>query len=313
MKKYLITGSTGFVGNHLVNRLLKDVDNKIFCMDMNIDDELNLKKSERIEFIKGNILDRNFAQSAIFDISPDFIVHLAARKNRTNSILDYSESINVNILGTLNILKASLYLNNLKRIVLLGTAEEYGNVIIPFRENGGATPFSAYGISKLTSTLLGLSFWNIHNVPTVVLRPTIAYGPGQGVEMFISSLISTLIKGKKFEMSFGEQSRNFIYIDDLISSILLALRNNNCCGEIINIGSARSYKLEEVARLIERKLGLTNRILFGAKRYRDSEIMNYDVDINKARELLGWSTEFEFERGIDETINYFIDLEKKNI
>ena len=308
-KRVIITGASGFIGKHLVSTLLAS-NYRLVCLDLNFDENFNDCYETKVDHYKGDIQDINFIEPILLKYSPDYIIHLAGLKNRENSIAEFDMSMKVNYFGTLNILTIAKDIKNLKRIVLIGTAEEYGNIDEVFTENGKVDPSSAYGLSKLSSSILGKIFYKQFGMPLVVLRPSIAYGPGQGPEMFIPALIETLINNKPFDMTAGAQYRNFIYVLDLIHAIELALICDQCNGEIINIGARNSEKLKDVAVYIASQLQKEHLLNIGAIPYRKSELMDYRIDINKASEVLNWAPRYNFEEGFKETTKYYL---KKNI
>jgi len=309
MKKYLITGASGFIGTHLISYLLRENNSKVYCIYKNNFKKTRSQANDRVIYLRGDILDYKLTRSTIIDINPSFIIHLAARKERTNNLSDFDQSILTNSIGALNVLKSSYELSSLQKVVLIGTADEYGDSKIPFKEDGITFPKSVYGLSKLTSTLIGLTFSEHFDLPVVILRPTIVFGPGQDDGMFISALLSKLLIGEKFKMTPGNQLRNFIYIDDLIHAIILSM-NNDIKGEIINIGGLQSFRLKTIAKLVENLLGVENMVLIGAIPYRAGEIMNYNVDISKAKKLLEWVPKTSIEKGISNIIHYHSDFLK---
>lgn len=304
-KSVLITGSSGFIGKHLISTLLK-LNYKLICIDLNHDTEFIANYGASLKYYNGNIQNSEFIEEVFLKHSPDYIVHLAGLKNRTNSKDEFNISMNDNYYGTLNILNAAENTQNLKRIVLMGTAEEYGNLEDIYIESGKTEPVSAYGLSKLSATLLGMVFNKQYGLPVVVLRPSIAYGPGQGNEMFIPALINSLVKNVVFDMTSGNQYRNFVYVLDLVYAIELALLNDECNGQIINIGASKSVRLIEAAAYIANKLKKKHLLNVGAIQYKKSEMMNYHLDVTKASEMLKWAPNYNFYDSLNETINYYV-------
>jgi|NGEPerStandDraft_6_1074524.scaffolds.fasta_scaffold11264_4 nucleoside-diphosphate-sugar epimerase len=301
--KILITGASGFIGKHMLRKIF-NTSNIIACVDLFYDEDFFKEYGKRVQVFSGNMLDKSFITSCIKSFSPDYVFHLAGSKKRTNSLPEFKISNEINYLGTLNLFEALLEVQNLKLVTLLGTIEEYGSTNPPFREDSLELPGSAYGLSKLTVTKLGLIFNHQFNLPVVILRPSIAYGPDQGEEMFIPALIKSLLRNKPFQMTEGNQLRDFIYIDDLINAMIKSITCTGLEGQIINIAAGTSVRLRDIALQIAVITNSIDNLKIGEVPYRNSEIMNYAVDITKATKLLHWHPETTLTDGLERTISF---------
>lgn len=299
-KKVLITGASGFIGSVLIARLEASGYNVIPLSH-------NKRFYNYKNYIVGDVLDKDKINTLISDLKPEVVFHLAADKFRTSSsITQLWNSLNVNLLGTLNIVEACLNSGSLEQFIFLGTCEEYGESITPFVEAQRENPASAYGFSKMTATHLLENLNKTKEFPATILRPSIAYGPGQSTDMFLTELIETLLKGKRFDMSSGQQIRDFVFVDDVVDACLLAL-DGNAVGRVVNIGSGQSMSLREVAILAAKTISDSAQplIQFGSLPYRDSEIMNYSIDISLAQSILGWAPRTAFSDGILKTVDSY--------
>tara|TARA_B110000259_G_C13994751_1_gene393986 strand:+ start:61 stop:1002 length:942 start_codon:yes stop_codon:yes gene_type:complete len=303
-KTILITGVGGYIGKYLLKNLMQ-FDYKIIGIDLVFDDEFRKEFDNKVIMLEGNLLNKNFINSSVKNYAPDYVFHLAASKSRSNQIQQFKTSNEINYLGTLTLFEALLDCKNLKLVTLLGTIEEYGQTTTPFREDSNERPDSAYGLSKLTATKLALLFNHQFNLPTVVLRPSIAYGPGQGEEMFIPALIKSLLKQEPFKMTEGNQLRDFIYIDDLIDALVKCVNSVGIEGQIINIAYGTSVKLKDIAWQIAEMANSKENLLMGEISYRNSEIMNYSVDISKVSKLFNWSPQTSLTQGLEKTIKFY--------
>ena len=301
MRKILITGAAGFIGSNLINTLLKQ---ECEIAVINRSDNPNFKN---IKKYIGDICEYSFIEKSILDFQPNKVFHLAGYKNRSPDIAEVSLSLNVNLIGTLNLYQALLKVTTVQSVVSLGTTDEYGINNSSFTESSFENPISPYGFSKLCGTQLAKFFNRNFNLPVVVLRPTIAYGPLQANDMFIPSLINTLIANKDFKMTEGNQLRDFIYISDLVEAMLLISENQNCSGKIFNIGSGMSQKLKDVASTIASGFNKEYLLKLGSIPYRQNEVMKYMTSIDKVKNTFGWKPKIDFKKGIELTIKHYRD------
>ena len=300
-RQVLITGANGFIGRHL-SKALTAQGAAVSILDL-----VPARDHPQKQHYVGDLRDAHFVDRALEQSSPEFIFHLAAFKERTSAIEAFSDAISVNLMGSLNIFTAAKKLRNLRSLVVIGTAEEYGSISGPFQEEHREAPINAYSFSKLCVTHLSEVLHRIYNIPSIVIRPTLAYGPGQDVDMFLPALIKTVLQDQPFPMTPGRQTRDFIYVSDLVEALLHAATAPGAAGQVVNIGSGQSVPLGDLAQKIERDLGKSGLVLIGAKEYRIGEVMEYGVDIGKAKELLHWTPKVGLEEGIRDTIRYYRD------
>lgn len=303
-KKVLVTGASGYIGSRLVRNLL-ETGHTVIAFDMHFSQRFSEDFGTSVKCIEGNILDEEKLVVIFESEAVEYIYHMAGLKNRTNKVEEFTLLNNINYGGTLSVLSAAVKYDKIKHIVLMGTTEEYGSAIAPFTEETQELPNSAYGLSKLSATKLARLFYTQYKVPVTVLRPSITYGPGQGVEMFLPAMIDTLVKGQPFKMSPGEQVRDFLYIDDLVEAIIACCEEPRLEGEIVNVASGISLQLKEVAEHVAKMLGKEKLLEVGAIPFRGFEIMNYSINIEKILKLSSWRPTTSFEDGLRMTIDSF--------
>jgi UDP-glucose 4-epimerase len=299
-QKILITGSSGFIGANLLNTLKSE------NFDIAVIDRSNNPNLKNVTKYVGDICDYSFVEKAVLDFQPGKVFHLAGYKNRASNVEELSLSLRVNLMGTLNLYQALTKVSALESIIALGTTDEYG-IHNSFRESSIENPISPYGFSKLCGTQLAQFFYRSFNLPVIILRPTIAYGPHQANDMFIPSLINTLIVNKDFKMTEGNQLRDFIYISDLVEAMLVISENQNCNGEIFNVGYGESLMLKDVASTIASDLNKEHLLKLGSIPYRQNEVMKYATCIDKFCKKTGWIPKVSFKKGIELTVKHYKD------
>lgn len=304
--RVMVTGATGFIGYHLCAALLQKSVEIIPVSRSSINQRFSYSFHRSV-----NILNRCQIVQVLEETYPDVIVHLAASKNRSLNLDAYRSEFEVNLNGTMNLVEACQKYGRIKKFVYLGSCDEYGVQSAPFRETDCELPLTAYGASKLAATKFLQAQAKLWGFPTVILRPSVVYGPGQDTSMFLPSLIQSIFHNELFELSEGKQTRDFIFIDDLIESILLLINEKNFYGEIINISSGISITIKELANLVVQIMGRNSGQLlkFSASNYRKSEIMNYVVNNEKAFKLIGWYPKTSIEEGISKIIRYHHEKE----
>jgi len=293
-RKALITGGAGFIGRRL-RKKLEALGAEVYSLDS--------AEGEGPRALKCDVRDAAALAAAVREISPEFVFHLAGRVDRTADAALLRPMLEVNFLGALNLFEALKKVPVCRAVLLLGTGEEYGRFAEPpFREDYREDPVGPYSFSKFCATRLAGLFHRLYGLPAIVLRPTLAYGPGQEAGMFIPSVIETLRRGEKFAMTAGEQVRDFIFIDDLVSVYLAAGAAGTGFGGIFNIGSGETCSIRDLAMKIGRLMGREKLLEIGARPYRPAEIMDYRVDFSKAVKAFGWKPETGLERGLQLTI-----------
>jgi UDP-glucose 4-epimerase len=299
-KTVLVTGHNGFIGKNLCEALLFNgfavvgIGRGSSCPSKACFLSYELDVLSRIDVT--NIIDRH---------RPEIIIHLAGSL-RSHDYKDIRECIDMSQQGSWNVIDAALKLPSLEKFIFLGSCEEYGSIDVPFIESSQELPNTAYGLAKLSTTRYLQALSRIYDFPSLILRPSVVYGPGQNEKMFLPDLITHLLNNQKFDMSKGDQTRDFVFVDDIVRAILLAIKVKKCNGEIINISSYSPILIKdlaiEVANLVHDEA--FNLINYGAKDYRLGESMHYFADNSKSKTLLAWSPQITLAEGIHRTVEW---------
>jgi len=299
MKKYLVTGGAGFIGSHLVDKLVEQ-NNEVVVID-------NLSSGKK-EYINSKADFYNLDICDFDKISPifkevDYVFHLAAIPRVPVSIQDPIGTSKVNILGTINVFKAAID-NKVKRIVFASSSAVYGNQEkLPLEENMTPNPLSPYGLQKLAGEQAAKMFVELHKVPIVCLRYFNVYGPRIDFDSDYSLVLGKFLKLKSQNKPLtvygdGEQTRGFCFIEDVVDANIKASQSPKIKGgEVINIGPEKSYSINYLAKLIG------GEVKYLPKRAGDP--LATKADINLAKELLMWQPKVDFKDGVEITKKWF--------
>jgi len=275
MKTIAITGSSGFIGSHL----MKSLQNKTFIL-------------KELDLIKGiDICNWN----EISNLSGiDVFIHLAAKSFVPDSFKTPHQFYNINVASTLNILELAR-LNGAKVIYfssyLYGTPE-----YLPIDEKHPVTPHNPYAQSKLICEKLCEGYHRDFNVPVIIMRPFNIYGPGQNSSFLIPSIIKQL-KEDKIILKDPRPKRDFIYIDDIVNAVLKAIDYKKTGFEIFNLGTGKSFSVEEVVCKILNYAEKRPELCF-TNEYRKEEVLDTIANISKVSDALQWIPEIDFDQGL---------------
>jgi nucleoside-diphosphate-sugar epimerase len=297
----LITGANGFVGRHLIWHLSQKGGVQIVATDMQ--DALTPLGSLRcsVEYVAGDLSDRTFVEKLAAEKPFKALVHLAAVLSQSADMATYFSIMNSNIQATFLLLEAAR--KNESRIIFPSTALVYGCQKGPFREDMQTDPGDFYALSKSMCEQLIRFYGRKYGVPSVIFRIGILYGPSQSGAMFIPSLVSALLAGREFPMTNGEQTRDFVYIEDFVRALDTALSDDALSG-VFNIGTGKAPTLRETAVSAEQVAGVTGKIKVGVLPYREHESWEYCLDSGKAEAVLGWKTLTGLVEGLSKTIEF---------
>ncbi|MEO8446124.1 MAG: NAD-dependent epimerase/dehydratase family protein [bacterium] len=314
-KKILLTGGAGFIGSTLTAALIKD--NEVLIYDNFSRDSLANKNitSKNLKVVKDDVLNFDALRKACEDFRPQIVVHLAAIAGIDTVIINPVRTLDVNINGTLNLLKAlKRYSGKLERVLDFSTSEVLGAYAYKSNEKS-STNFApvgearwTYSISKVTGEHLMHSFYKMHGYPIVTVRPFNIYGPGQVGEGAIQIFIKNVVKKKNIEIhGDGDQIRSWCYIDDMMNGIEKCLTNKKAIGEIFNIGNPKgTITISSLAEKIVSLCKSHSKIVYVPKNYVDVELRIPSIE--KAKDLLGFIPQVDLNEGILKTYQWY----KKN-
>jgi len=307
MAKYLVTGGAGFIGSNIVEELVR-LKHSIRVLDnFSTGSKANLAPfMNSIELVEGDIRDKKILSKALRDI--DFVFHLAALRSVAKSVEDPVETHDVNATGTLNLLIAAKEAG-VQRFIYSSTCAAYGDAkTFPQRESDTVAPISPYGASKLAGETYCMVFAKTLGLEAVALRYFNVYGPRQNPESKYSSVVPGFIfdiMKKRIPVVDwdGKQSRDFVFVKDVVRANILAIKARNASGEVFNVGNGRATTIYEILMQIEKILGKKISPKFGPK--REGDVRKVYSDISKAKRILGFKPAFTLEAGLKLTIDWF--------
>lgn len=317
-KRILLTGGAGFIGSRLAELL--HGNNEVLIYDSFKRDSLKHKKiiQKKIRIAEGDILDYNRMAKTCADFRPQIAIHLAAVAGVDTVIQNPVKTMEVNVIGTFNFVKA-LEKNSgiLERVINFSTSEVLGSYAYKSTEkmNTNLSPVGegrwTYSISKVTGEHLLFSYYKEKGYPAVSIRPFNIYGPGQIGEGAIHIFIKNAILNKDIEIhGDGDQIRSWCYIDDMIEGTMLCMQNPKAVGEIFNIGNPKgTVTISSLAEKIVTLCKTKSRIKYIPKNYVDVELRIPSID--KAADILGFKPKTSLNEGIIKTFEWYSRILKK--
>ena len=299
--KVLVTGGAGFIGSHLVDRLVNEGYEVRVLDDLstgklgNIDGHL---KAGRVEFVKGDIRDVSLVRKSLDGV--DVVVHFAALTSVPFSVANPDLTFDVNLLGTLNLLRACVQAG-VGRFVFVSSCAVCGDPeSLPVNEEARTAPISPYAESKLLGERYCLGFQERWLLGSVVLRFFNVYGPRQGMNDY-SGVITRFIDrcGQRLPLTIygdGSQTRDFVNVKDVVEAVLASMKSSCAEGEVFNIGSGKATSISELAKTVLELVGVDLKIRY--EKSRAGDIKDSYADISKAKTLLGYEPKISLKAGL---------------
>tara|TARA_R110000868_G_scaffold82956_10_gene234154 strand:+ start:51836 stop:52879 length:1044 start_codon:yes stop_codon:yes gene_type:complete len=322
----LITGGAGFIGSHVVRRIVNNYPNyTVYNLDAltyagNLENLRNIEDSPNYNFIKGDITDANFINSLFKKYKFNRVIHLAAESHVDRSITDPLAFVNTNVMGTVNLLNAAkeTWKNGVtnKLFYHVSTDEVYGSLGETglFTETTAYDPNSPYSASKASSDHFVRAYGETYNLPYVITNCSNNYGPNHFPEKLIPLFINNIIQKKALPVyGDGNYTRDWLYVEDHATAIDLVFHKGNT-NETYNIGGFNEWKnidlVKLLCKLMDQKLnrseGESEQLITYVKD-RPGHDLRYAIDASKINKELGWEPSVTFEEGLAKTIDWFLE------
>lgn len=300
--RVLLTGATGFIGSHLLIRLVK----------MNVPVAIVLREGaktwrideviDKVFVIRGDLSDPDTIQQPIITFAPDVVIHLAwyGVENRYRN--EYQQ-LSINLLHITNLLQV-IERTNVKKLIGFGSQGEYGPQNVPIDERIVPQPTTLYGVAKLCAYNIFELFCRQRSMDFSWVRLFSIYGPKDNDSWLIPSIITQLLAQKSPELTEGRQTWDFLYIDDAVDAIISILQSKKSNG-IFNLGSGTSPTIRQTAEKIRDAINPAIQLRFGLIPYRSDQVMFLQANIDRLKNITGWTPQVSLEQGIQRTIAWY--------
>ncbi len=315
-KKVLVTGAGGFIGSHLIERLIDlGADVKGFARynsrnDWGLLEIIPPQKLDSLQIVSGDLQDFDAVFSAVRDV--DVIFHLGSLISIPYSYIRPRDTIENNILSTLNILTAARDLG-VEKVVHTSSSEVYGTALyVPIDEKHPLQGQSPYSASKIGADKIAESFYCSFDLPVATIRPFNTYGPRQSARAIIPTIITQAIEQEKIKLGSLFPTRDYTFVKDTVNGFIRTAESKSSIGEVINIGSNFEISMGDLAQRISSLLNKDIEITQDSSRVRPlkSEVKRLWCDNAKAKRLLGWEPQVSLDEGLKETIEWISENKK---
>ena len=307
-KKILVTGGAGFIGSHLVKRLINEGAKVSVIVKYNsiIDCPRLVQVWDKINVIEADL--RNIdSVNEMRKISFDLVFHLAAYNHVGDSFKHVLENVNSNFISTINLLNNG---PKIKKLIHMGTSEIYGiQTKLPFNVKEMPNPMSPYAVTKYASELFSLLKSKSNNLNLICVRPFNTFGPFQSEKAIIPEMIIKFLQNKEIKTTGGKQTREFNYIENIIDGILFLNKKVKHTIEPINVGSNTPITIKNLVKKIHKYSKSDSKLRIGSLKYRPNEIWRMQAN-NKFLSSKGWKPKINFDDGLKLTIAWYRKFHK---
>lgn len=297
--KLIVIGGTGFIGHHLI---IKAKELGWSITSLSTKEPITYRRVSNVNYIFKNLSEDNCLKE-ILSYQYDYIVNLSGYVNHLNyfgggrKVIKQHFDVVRNIVDTSN-------LNSLKCFLNIGSSDEYGSNLSPQVENQREDPISPYSFGKTAATHFLEMMNKTEKFPSCTLRLFLVYGPGQNEERFLPQIIKGCLLNQSFKTSFGEQIRDFCYVEDVVEGILKTLQCPNVFGKTYNLASGKPIKVKSIIYKIKTIIE-KGTPLFGKVPYRKGENMKLFADIKKIEKEINWSQKTSLDTGLKKTVEWY--------
>ena len=302
-KRVLITGANGFIGSHILERMI-EYNAKLYIILRENSDLWRIEEYlDSVNIYYADIRDLDTVSNCINKIEPEIVFHMAAygvdsRKNSTY------EAIDINILGTVNLLHA-VGKTGCEKFINTGTSMQYGNKEGLIDESSNYTPNNIYGSTKAASTILAHQIASEMDIDITTIIPFGVFGEKEGSHKFFPQVILSILNKKEVKLTPCLQQRDYCYVGNIVDGFLMAAKTNKTRDMILNVGSGMTFPLKYYVELIIKEMNMEAKVKYGALEYRKNDLWNPKVNVDKIKKVLDWYPKISIEEGIKMTIDWY--------
>jgi nucleoside-diphosphate-sugar epimerase len=298
-----VTGAGGFIGARLVSRLTS-AGAEVLALGRSLGRLEEVEHPRLFSFVQSGLDDAAELIDLVETFAPEVVYHLASTPDGRESFQQVRASIEGNLVPTLNLLEAVRAAGG-GLFVYADSSKVYGDADVPFRPDQRADPLSSYAIAKAAGWDFCRYYARLHGLDVVSVRPTLIYGPGQGINL-LQYVIECVLEGKaKVRLDGGDQTRDPLFLEDAVDAYLAVARHPApVSGQVVNIGGGRECSVAELARMIVKMMGADLPVEAVEARKRPTETRRSYCDNAEAIQRLGWRPRTDLEAGLRRTITW---------
>lgn len=293
-RRVLVTGGTGFLGRHLVRRLAEKGAQVTVALEEGVRPAGDAVLPGAVDWRDGDVRHYGLLRRLVETVAPEFVLHLAAVG--VNDVFINAEiAVRVNVVGTLNLLRAVQTVGGVRRLVVAGTSHEYG-------EKGQLDPGNVYAASKVAAWAFCRTYYRAHGTPVVVARPFNVYGPGQDARALVAAAVQAALADQDLPTTPGEQRRDFVYIDDVVAGFMALALAEGIEGQSLDLGTGVGTPVRHVVERIFALAGSKGHPQIGALPYRPGLVREQVADAERTARFTGWRAAVPLEEGLQATL-----------
>jgi len=307
--RILVTGFTGFIGSHLVPRLVER-GHEVYSLERYITGRYVLGQSKEVKTVFGDLKEHFAVRRIIREVQPNVVIHLASVSPVAYSYDHPHEVIETNLLGTVNLAESCLReVPHFKHFLFASSSETYGNGPTPKTEETSQNPNSPYAVSKLASEKYLLYMHDAYNFPVTILRNFNTYGRKDNMHFVVERAIAQMLNGKTARLGDPTPIRDFEYVDDHVNGFLTCLEKpEETIGQVFNFCTGRGISIKELIELISELTDFNGEIVWNTIPARPLDIKVLVGDYSKAKRLLNWEPKYQLEDGLKLCIQHLKQL-----
>ncbi|HSR89237.1 MAG TPA: GDP-mannose 4,6-dehydratase [Candidatus Udaeobacter sp.] len=311
-KNILVTGGTGLVGSHLVERLLSMDTGRIVVLSRSRDPQAYFFKNKfdsKVIMANGDLKDKERIADIITKYEVNFIFHIAAQPIVATAFVNPYETLATNIMGTLHILEAARMSPRINGVIVASSDKAYGKDCLSALETQPLRGDHPYDVSKSCTDLLALTYAKTYNLPVTISRFGNIFGPGDlNFNRIIPGIMKAIIKNEVLELrSDGTFTRDYVYVKDVVDGyICLAEQMDKAKGEAFNFSSGFNFSVLELIKEVSKIAG--KKVEYKIVNNQKNEILKQSLNFSKAEKILGWKSKYSLKRGVLETLAWYKEI-----